>query len=240
MRASHFVGLLYSYKIIIFLLNHRKTITSSSFIHSFFLSKMLFHKPILSLLSLVLLASVNTVVRGDGTVNDDSCPNEFAAYEACALSNQNVCEAACENVNQDPDLTEEQILNMLTDPNFLCNWFNDVFCAIQQCCNACQAEANAYFGCVASQTTEDGTCSFVCTDNGGTVDDGSDNEGTVDDGSDSGAVDDGTDGGAVDDGSDNGGTGTDTGAGGGSSASPTASTVSLWTGAVMFVGYGLL
>ncbi|GAX15584.1 hypothetical protein FisN_3Hh053 [Fistulifera solaris] len=201
---------------------------------------MPFRIPILSLLSLLLFASVNTVVRGDGTVNDDSCPNELAAYEACALSKQNICESECQGVDQNPEWTEEQILNMLEDPNFLCNWFNEIFCAIQQCCNACQAEANAYFGCVASQTTEDGTCSFVCDDNGGAVDDGNDNEGTVDDGNDSGAVDGGSDGGAVDDGSDNGGTGTDTGAGGGSSASFTVSTTTLWTGAVMFVGYGLL
>ncbi len=215
---------------------------------------MLFTKSILSLVSLALLLSVVGRVQGDGTM-DESCPNELAAYQGCANSNQATCETACENVNvEEPNLSAEDMLSMMTDPNFICNWLNDLMCSIQQCCNPCIIQANAYFACVAAESSENGSCSLVCSDgdgsNGdsGTVDDGSD--GAVDDGSDTGgaveggsdnggAVDDGSDtGGAVDEGSEAGGA-VEGGNGSASSASPAVSMTMGWMGVAMGAGYAL-
>lgn len=183
---------------------------------------MFLSKSILSLLSLVMLISVSRV-HGDGTAGD-VCLEELAEYQTCAMNSQNFCESGCSNAEQ-PELSEEDYLSMMADPNFMCDWFNEIFCAIQRCCNACNNEASAYYSCLAAQTTEDGSCAFVCTENDGTVGNGSGN------GSNNG--------GTVDDGSNNDGTGTS--AGGGSSASPLLLKMKAWTALfVMIVGYTML
>ena len=159
--------------------------------------------------------SVNTV-HGDGT-SDDSCPTELAAYEECVMSNQAVCDSECE---QEPEFTEEVFASLMTDPSFLCQWLNEGLCAVQQCCNVCNKEANAYLSCLAKEFSEDGTCVFTCTDNGGVVDDGSDSDG--------GGGNVGADADAGD------------GVGEGSSASFTLSTMTVWAGLVMVVVNGLI
>lgn len=188
---------------------------------------MLLFKPfLLSLISILYIKAA----RGDGTT-DDACLNEMAAYQACAINSQ-YCDSGCESVNQDPEFTEEEILAMITDPNFMCKWFNELFCEIQNCCDACNNEANAYFSCLAKESTEDGTCEFTCTNNnGGTVDNGGDT--AVDSNGNGGTVDQSP----LDDGNevvDEAGTDND------SSARNSMSAMSVWIGGVVIVVYGLI
>jgi hypothetical protein len=163
----------------------------------------------LSLLSFMALASVNSV-HGDG-FTDESCPNELAEYEACAIDNMAACKGECE---QEPEFTEEVFVALMTDPSFICEWLNEAYCAVHHCCNICLNEATAYLDCQAKELAEDGTCDFACADKGDAVHDPSDN------------------GGPTDDNDDNGGTGV----GQSSSGNLSLARVTVWTSAVMFVG----
>jgi hypothetical protein len=168
-------------------------------------------KTAFSLLSLIVLASVNSVVQGDG-FTDESCPNELAAYEACATNNMAACKNDCEH---EPEFTEEVFVALMTDPSFMCEWLNEAYCAVHHCCNMCLNEATAYLDCQAKELAEDGTCEFSCADSGDAMDDAKDNGGTTD---------------------NNDGSGGD-GVGQSSSGSLSLLRVTMWTSAVVFVGY---
>lgn len=188
---------------------------------------MRYSKSILSLLLLVLIASIKTV-QGEGTTPDNACLNELAAFQACSINNNEACASSCQNVNtEEPELTEEDILKMLTDPNFWCDWWNDFYCSARQCCSACMNESNAYYNCLANQSADDSECLFVCDNNGGG---GTSDGGT--DGSDNGTGDNGSDGngsGTVDDGNDGAGEG-------GSSSTVHAVSIMVWMAAAMLIG----
>lgn len=129
---------------------------------------MFFSKPILSFLLLVLLVSISTVHGDDTTGTDESCSAELAAYHACFANNQDVCDSECANVEiKELNFRPRDIISMMTNPNFICNWFTENYCNIQRCCGPCDDEAGVYLSCVAADNAEDSACSFACTSGGG-------------------------------------------------------------------------
>ncbi|GAX19114.1 hypothetical protein FisN_3Lh052 [Fistulifera solaris] len=174
---------------------------------------MRLEKITLSLLSLIALTSVK-LVHGDG-FTDESCPDELATYEACAINNMAACKGECEH---EPEFTEEVFVALMTDPSFMCEWLNEAYCAVHHCCNICLKEATAYLDCQAKELAENGTCNFSCDDdNGDAGNDAKDNGGTTDNNDGNGGA----------------------GVGQSSSGSLCLATLTIWTSAIIFVGYTL-
>ena len=99
-----------------------------------------------------LWTTSSNVVQAEEVV---ACEAESLAAQQCLVDTASACEATCEGIEEEPDLSS-LTFEELTDPDTLCPLIFNPFCVLYDCCPSCETESRAYAECLFVQTTFEG------------------------------------------------------------------------------------